>query len=195
MGINHYLVNQFNNKIINTLITQDRLDAMVALAKKAPDSGYFAEVGVYKGGSLKHLALSFPERFILGFDSFEGLPSEQWSEMEVHTPGEFSDTSMEAVISFLNECNNSVRLLKGIFPGSAESVKDCKFSFIHIDTDFYLSVKACIEWFWPRLLTGGIMVFDDYGWPNCPGVQKALVEFGKPFKTTGAKYQAFMMKN
>jgi hypothetical protein len=116
---------------------------MVALAKKAPQEGYFAEVGVYKGGSLKHLALSFPEKFILGFDSFEGLPLEQWSETEIHTPGEFSDTSIEAVVEFLNDCNNRVRLFKGIFPDSAESIKDYKFSFVHIDTDFYLSVTLC----------------------------------------------------
>lgn len=168
---------------------------MVALASKVPEGGYFAEVGVYKGGSLKHLAVSFPERYILGFDSFEGLPSTQWSEMEIHTPGEFADTSMEAVVEFLNDYNSRVRIFKGIFPDSAEGVKDYKFSFVHIDTDFYLSVKACIEWFWPRLLPGGIMVFDDYEWPNCPGVKKALVEFTKPFQVTEAKYQAYMIKD
>jgi O-methyltransferase len=167
---------------------------MVALAKKTPSDGYLAEVGVYKGGSLKHLALSFPERLILGFDSFEGLPREQWSEMEIHSPGEFSDTSMEAVLKFLDDCTNRVRLFKGIFPDSAATIKDYKFSFVHIDTDFYLSVKACINWFWPRLLTGGIMVFDDYEWPNCPGVKKALDESGIPFYNTDAKYQAYLIK-
>ncbi|MGN6532845.1 MAG: hypothetical protein ACTHK0_13975 [Ginsengibacter sp.] len=63
----------------NTLITQDRLDAMITLAKKAPGYGYFAEVGVYKGGSLKNLSLSFPDRTIFGFDSFEGLPNQIWT--------------------------------------------------------------------------------------------------------------------
>lgn len=168
---------------------------MVALARKAPADGYFAEVGVYKGGSLKHLAIAFPERFILGFDSFEGLPLIQWSEMEIHAPGEFSDTSLEAVVEFLDEYNRRIQIFKGIFPVSAEAVKDYKFSFVHIDTDFYLSVKACIEWFWPRLLTGGIMVFDDYEWPNCPGVKKALTESGRLFQLTDAKYQAYMVKD
>lgn len=115
--------------------------------------------------------------------------------MEIHAPGEFSDTSIEAVIEFLNEYNSRVQIFKGIFPDSAEVVKDHKFSFVHIDTDFYLSVKACIEWFWPRLLTGGIMVFDDYEWPNCPGVKKALVESGRSFQQTEAKYQAYMVKD
>lgn len=178
----------------NTLITQDRLDAMVALAKNAPAKGYFAEVGIYKGGSLKNLALSFPEKIIYGFDSFEGLPKGLWTENEIHNPGEFSDTSFESVNNFLKNTCNNVTLIKGIFPESAQQYEDLYFSFIHIDTDFYLSVKACLEWFWPRLIKGGIIVLDDYLWPNCPGVEKALNDFQKPYKKTEADYQAYLIK-
>jgi O-methyltransferase len=178
----------------NTLITQDRLDAMIALARNVPAKGYFAEVGVYKGGSLKNLALSFPERIIFGFDSFEGLPKELWTEKELHKPGEFSDTSFESVNEFLKDTNNNVRLIKGIFPDSAQQYEDLDFSFVHVDTDFYLSVKACLEWFWPRLPRGGIIVLDDYLWPNCPGVGPALNDFSKPFQKTEAAYQAYLIK-
>ena len=167
---------------------------MVALAKKAPEGGYFAEVGVYKGGSLRHLATSFPNKSILGFDTFEGLPKEQWTNIEIHKPGEFSDTSFEAVSEFLKDCCNNVSLVQGIFPDSADPMRDLNFSFVHIDTDFYLSVKACLDWFWPRLLTGGIIVLDDYLWPACPGVKQALDEFDKPYQKTEAEYQAYMIK-
>jgi O-methyltransferase len=186
---------QKNLIIENTLITNDRLDELVRLARQAPLDGYFAEVGVYKGGSLKCLALSFPERQIIGFDSFEGLPGEQWTETEVHKPGEFNDTSLEAVTSFLHDTSGNVNLVKGIFPDSAEHLKDLSFSFVHIDTDFYLSVKACLQWFWPRLVSGGIIVLDDYLWPNCPGVKQALDEFEKPYQKTEAAYQAYMVKS
>lgn len=179
----------------NTLITQDRLDAMISLAKKAPGQGYLAEVGVYKGGSLKNLSLSFPQRMIFGFDSFEGLPIQFWSEKELHKPGEFSDTSFESVNEFLKDTYNNVTLIKGIFPQSAEQYAGLAFSFVHIDTDFYLSVKACLEWFWPRLIPGGIIVLDDYLWPGCPGVAQALEDFGIPFQKTEADYQAYMIKN
>jgi hypothetical protein len=167
---------------------------MVTLAQQTPTGGYLAEVGVYKGGSLKHLAMSFPDTFILGFDSFEGLPKEQWSETDGHKPGEFSDTSFEAVFEFLKDCNHKITLVKGIFPDSADFAKDFKFSFVHIDTDFYLSVRACLEWFWPRLLPGGIIVMDDYLWPACPGVQQALEDFGKPYQKTSAAFQAYIIK-
>lgn len=177
----------------NTLITQDRLDAMITLAKLVPATGYFAEIGVYKGGSLKNLALSFPERSILGFDSFEGLPKEFWTENERHKPGEFSDTSLESVNEFLKNTSN-VTLIKGVFPQSAQPYAGLYFSFVHIDTDFYLSVTACLQWFWPRLIKGGIVVLDDYLWPGCPGVEKALNDFAKPYQKTEADYQAYMIK-
>lgn len=170
------------------------MDALVRLANQAPKEGCLAEVGVYKGGSLKLLAMSFPDRRTFGFDSFEGLPAAHWTDTEVHRPGEFGDTSQEAVSEFLGEYKNNVQLVKGIFPASASLLEQETFAFVHIDTDFYLSVKACLEWFWPRLLSGGIIVLDDYLWPACPGVEQALIEFGQPFQQTEAAYQAFVRK-
>lgn len=174
----------------NTLISKDRLD-FIAKASKSCKEGVLAEVGVYKGGSLKLIADKNPGRVIFGFDTFEGLPEEQWSIAEIHQPKEFSDTSLEAVEKFIN--NKQVRLFKGLFPQSAEGLENHVFGFVHIDTDFYEAVKQSLEWFWPRMIKNGIIVFDDYNWPNCPGVKKALEEFGQPIHPA-AKFQAYIIK-
>lgn len=178
----------------NTLITQDRLDSLVELCKKTK-AEIIAEVGVYKGGSLKYLAENFPNaNTIFGFDTFEGLPKEHWNEKEIHQPKEFNETSLQQVDLFINI--DKVWLIKGLFPNSIKDtdIKNWNFDFVHIDTDFYQSVKESLEWFWPRMNEGGIIVFDDYGWPNCPGVKKALKEFGQPIHKS-AKYQAYLIKN
>lgn len=175
----------------NTLITQDRLETFRRNAHLIPP-GLICEVGVYKGGSLKYLAELFPEKQICGFDTFEGLPQEQWSENEYHMPGEFGDTSLESVRKFIDKEN--VHLIKGIFPqsvGDAELME--KVALAHIDTDFYLSVKECLNWFWPRMVSGGMIVLDDYAWNNCPGVKLAIEEFGKQCIIT-ADYQATIIK-
>jgi len=173
---------------MNTLITKDRLDELIRIAKLCP-RGPIAEIGVYKGGSLKYLADAFPDRRLYGFDTFEGLPAAYHSEIEIHKPGEFADTHVESVARFIN--NPRVELIKGLFPESVWAIgDDTRFSFVHVDTDFYLSVKACIEWFVPRMMPGGVMVFDDFDWPNCPGVRKALEESGKLWSPTRAKFQA-----
>lgn len=178
---------------MNTLITQDRLDSIVQLLKQAPKEGLIAEIGVYKGGSLKVIAEAVPNRAVVGFDTFEGLPESQWSEDEIHKPGDFSDITLEAVQHFL-QSNTNVTLVKGLFPESGEEYKDAHFAFVHIDTDFYEAVKQSLDFVWPMIIKGGIVVFDDYQWGNCPGVKKALEEFGEPVLQTKAKWQAYIVK-
>lgn len=166
----------------NTLITNDRLDTFRRNIDLVPD-GIIVEVGVYKGGSLKLLTELFPERKVYGFDTFEGLPKEQWNKAEHHSPGDFNDTSLSEVQKFVP----SAILTKGLFPDTDPGLKNV--ALMHIDTDFYLSVKACIEWVLPRLVKGGIVVFDDYGWGNCLGVQRAIDEANLPVVLT-ANFQA-----
>lgn len=177
-----------------TLISEDRIKELVRLLQKTPN-GLCAELGVYKGGSLKYLSEACPDREFWGFDTFEGLPEEDWNESEPHHPGDFNDTSLEAVQTFLKN-NKNVKLIKGYFPQSMPAFENGapKFSFVHVDTDFYQSVKACIDYFYPLLKPGGIMVFDDYEWEACPGVKRALDESGLPYKPTLAKYQAYIEK-
>lgn len=175
----------------NTLITADRLDSLVKLCNKT-NAEVIVEVGVYKGGSLKTLSEAFPNASIFGFDTFEGLPEKQWREGEVHKPGDFSDTSREAVEKFID--NDNVKLIEGLFPESAyDYLTSHPVDFVHIDTDFYEGVKECLQFFYPNLTKGGIMVFDDYGWPNCPGVKKALEEFGELIYES-VPYQAYIIK-
>ncbi|MFT3748445.1 MAG: TylF/MycF/NovP-related O-methyltransferase [Agriterribacter sp.] len=177
-----------------TLISEDRINELIRLLRESPN-GLCAELGVYKGGSLKFLAETCPEREFWGFDTFEGLPKVDWNESEPHNPGDFNDTSLEAVQAFLKN-NSNVKLIKGYFPESMPVFpKNApKFSFVHVDTDFYQSVKTCINYFYPLLKPGGVMVFDDYDWPACPGVKRALDESGLPYKPTLAKYQAYIQK-
>jgi O-methyltransferase len=46
-----------------------------------------------------------------------------------------------------------------------------------VDVDIYRSVLDCCRFFYPRLVTGGAIVFDDYGRNSCPGAKAAVDEF------------------
>lgn len=175
-----------------TLITDDRLLELNRLCGQTP-KGAIVELGNYQGGSLKYLAERFPDRNIIGMDTFEGLPEKDWNESEVHKPGDFNDNSLEAVQKYLKDHRN-VTLIKGYFPDSATELEEQEFSFVHIDFDFYEGMKNGIEFFYPRLVKGGIIVCDDFDWPNCPGVKKALDESGLEYEKTNAKYQAYIKK-
>lgn len=137
------------------------------------------ECGVYAGGSacaldsvLELLHRHNPLRL---FDTFKGIALAN-AARDKHVDGEFSDTSVEAVRE-LFEGKPYVSIHQGVFPATFEPFKDSKICFAHIDCDVYASVKACIEFIWPRLSQGGILVFDDYFHPNCPGATQAVNEF------------------
>lgn len=164
--------------MIETLLTLDRIDAIRMLFPSADVDGAVAEVGVYRGGILRMLAAQFPERTVYGFDTFTGLPAEKFEDGEYHQPGEFNETSLAYVQSVMAPFTN-VKLHAGIFPDSVRgtSIENERFAFVHNDLDYYRSVLEALEWFYPRMTPGGIMVLDDYEWKNCPGVKRACDEF------------------
>jgi O-methyltransferase len=64
-----------------------------------------------------------------------------------------------------------------VFPDeTGDRVTDESLRLVHVDVDVYQSAKDVFDWAWPRLEPGGIAVFDDYGFPACPGVTKFVNE-------------------
>ncbi len=139
--------------------------------------GDVAEVGVYKGGTARLLSKMFsPQNKIVHlFDTFVGMPTSD-SHRDLHREGDFGDSSLEKVKLYLRECKN-VRFYLGMFPETAKIIEDINFCFVHIDVDIYKSVMDCCAFFYPRMIKGGMIVFDDYGFLTCPGAKLAVDEF------------------
>jgi O-methyltransferase len=137
--------------------------------------GEVAECGVYKGGTAKILAELLPGHPLHLFDTFSGMPDTD-EVRDLHKAGDFSDTSLESVRAYLSNHAN-ISFTQGLVPQSLEVVRDRKFSFVHIDLDIYAPIKAACAFFYPRLERGGTLLFDDYGYPSCPGARAAVDEF------------------
>lgn len=138
-------------------------------------SGELAECGVYKGGTAKILAELVPDRPLHLFDTFAGMP-ETDPALDFHKKGDFADTDIESVRQYLADHKN-VTCVPGLIPGSLDVIRDRTFSFVHIDLDLYSSIKSACEFFYPRVQPGGTLLFDDYGFPSCPGARAAVDEF------------------
>jgi O-methyltransferase len=138
-------------------------------------NGDLAECGVYKGGTAKILAELMPKRRVYLFDTYSGMPDTDPAR-DLHKAGDFADTSIAMVREYLADHNN-VTCVQGLIPDSLEVVRDCTFSFVHIDLDIYSAIMSACEFFYPRMLAGGILLFDDYGYPSCPGAHAAVDEF------------------
>lgn len=152
--------------------------------------GAVAECGVYCGSTLHAMAKVAPDKAVYGFDTFSGLPAEMRGDDEPHKAGDFGDTSLASVASAMPA---NVTLVQGVFPASATALDNTKFAFVHLDFDFYESTRAALEWLLSRMSQGGKIVFDDYEWDHCPGVKRAIEEFGLKVRKT-VPYQVVWTK-
>ena len=139
--------------------------------------GDVAEVGVYRGRTAKlaALVLENSDKAIYLFDTFEGMP-EVDTVKDFYRKGDFADTSLETVKKLMSVHDN-VNIYPGFFPDTAGTVEEKKFAFVHIDVDIYRSVLDCCSFFYPRLVPGGVMLFDDPGFADCAGAKLAMDEF------------------
>lgn len=161
---------------IPSLLSMDRLANLIKYSNHAAKGAYIAEFGVYQGGSLEVLAKFNPGIDILAIDSFEGVAKE--SEHDFHREGDFGGIDYHALAGFFKTMYPAIRFIKGFIPKALEIFDDnTRYSFSHIDLDMYEAVKHTCEFVFPRTITGGIMLFDDYKVKSTPGATKAIDEF------------------
>lgn len=159
----------------HTLLTTDRLCALArGVEETANLPGDMAELGVCRGGSAKVIAFSAPHKILHLFDTFQGHPADDVAEGK-HKAGEFA-APLEEVQHYLSAYR--VEFHAGFFPETAAALAERRYSFVHLDGDLYQTTRDALEYFWPRLVPGGLLYLDDVDWPDTPGVNRALQEAG-----------------
>jgi len=153
-----------------------------------------AELGVAYGGTIKLINHYFKDTTIYAFDTFEGfaaLPKE-YTEKEADRWKDWGTKTIEwdKVLEELKQLENVI-LKKGIFPDTTIGLENNTYSFVHIDTDIYLSTMVGLEYFYPRMVKGGTIVIDDLFSPTkligstFPQVRSAVKDY---FEKQGIDY-------
>jgi len=167
------LIKRIKQEIEMLLKDQEAFLIYSTAIKTEKIEGEIAEVGVYQGGSAKILREASKKPLHL-FDTFEGLPElNEKDDSDQFQKGNYS-ASLESVKNYLSGYPN-IYYYKGLFPSTAEPVKDKKFSFVHFDVDIYESTLGCLNFFYSRLSKGGVIISHDYA--SSGGVRKAFDEF------------------
>ncbi len=157
--------------------------------------GAVAECGVFKGTSLVGFA-TFRQLFdgdnkrpIIGFDTFGRFPETQFEadrERRQRFIDEAGDESigvdqLEQVLQHKGLADN-INLVAGdileTVPAWCAAHPDTRLALINLDTDIYEPAQVILKYLWPRLLSGGLLLLDDYG--VFPGETKAADAFFKP---------------
>jgi O-methyltransferase len=159
-------------------------EAMMNLRRYAAQVTPFriVEVGVYKGGTSAYLArltsaLGLAAE-IHSFDTFEGHSAVDVDEQKdpIHKPGDFHDTSFDAVAAYLRPYSN-VQVYRGRFEDRCGSLAGAPICMMHLDVDLYGPTLHALELAEQQLVTGGMVIVDDYEVTNCPGVKSAVDDF------------------
>lgn len=157
----------------HTLVDIYRCYELFSIAKDMiHKAGDILEVGVWRGGTAFLMAkASSPETTVFLCDTFEGVVKASAKD-NLYKGGEHADTSEDMVNKLMSEHHiENYQILKGIFPeNTASTIQDRTFKLCHIDVDVYESAKDIFEWVWPKLIVGGVVIFDDYGFAACEGV-------------------------
>ena len=171
----------------NTLVDIYRCYELWQLVQKVQSLNTDAavlEVGVWRGGTAGIMAqqlsnLKSTATLYLA-DTFTGVAKAGIND-RLYKGGEHSDTSQQIVEHVLKNKSEYLhyKILKGIFPeDTAHAIKESEeFGLCHIDVDVYESAKDILEWVWVKLIPGGVVVFDDYGFHSCTGVTKLVDEY------------------
>ena len=135
--------------------------------------GEMAEVGVYQGVSARLISIASGGVPLHLFDTYSGLPDVDATEKVRMREGHYS-ASLSSVQAFMAD-RPDITYHPGLFPSTAEPCSDRRFSFVHLDVDLKSSTLACLEFFYPRMLAGGVILSHDYSYLD--GVRSAFTEF------------------
>ncbi len=161
-----------------TLVSRDRCYVLWrTLRQSLALDGELIECGVFRGGTAlleAAVALEAGGRPLHLVDSFEGMPVTT-EDVNRFTAGDFGATSLEEIRTAL-EPYPFARIHKGFIPEIFGELGVERLAWAHIDVNIYTAVRDCLDFVYPRLVPGGTVVIDDYGFPSCVGARRAVNE-------------------
>lgn len=184
-----------------TLTTPERIASLVNAVNYVVDNnidGDIVECGVWKGGSsmaaiaaLKHK--NDFSRAIYLYDTYEGM-SAPTKEDKVFTGKSAEEmlgnsniddatsvwcyssiTEVKANVATLNYPTQKLHFIKGKVEDTIPQNIPTKIAVLRLDTDWYQSTKHELEHLYPLLVSGGVLIIDDYG--HWEGARKAVDEY------------------
>lgn len=152
--------------------------------------GDVCECGVFRGSTLipigLHIAQHNSPKRLFGLDSFQGFGDDVTIDINLGGPNcearkvNGMNTTSHRYVARRVELlglSSMTELLPGYFENTLSALADRQFSFVHLDCDLYQSYRTCLEFFYPRMSPGGIILFDEYNDSFWPGCNVAVDEF------------------
>jgi O-methyltransferase len=180
-----------------TMTSLERVITLIRAVQYAVSlEGEFVECGVWKGGSMMAVALSLlnlgrTDRVLRLYDTFEGMsaPTEKdvrYDGIQVAELLKSADTDawiwaragLDVVKQNLESTgypSSQIKYVAGKVEETIPSDVPEKICLLRLDTDWYESTRHELVHLYPQLVSGGILIIDDYG--HYRGAKKAVDEY------------------
>jgi O-methyltransferase len=115
------------------------------------------------------------------FDTFEGIPEEQISDDERNL-GRSDENRARFTPCYERALENfapypKAYLVRGKVPDTFATATVSQVCYLSVDMNIAHPERAALEHFWPRMVTGGIAILDNYGWLPYRAQKATLDEF------------------
>jgi O-methyltransferase len=182
-----------------TMTAPEKLFALIVATRHVADQaipGAVVECGVWRGGSMQAVARTLlargaADRALHLYDTFEGMPppteedrrhdgapAAELLESTPRTGKVWAIADLDDVRAGMAETGYPAELVH-FHPGRVEDTIPAgapeRIAILRLDTDWYTSTRHELEHLYDRVPSGGIVVFDDYGF--WAGARKAVDEF------------------
>ena len=139
----------------------------------------FVECGVASGMSA-YFALSELKDKSYNFhlyDSWGITKSEYLYDDEKEHIGKYKDQNIQNTKKNLEIFLDKTKYHVGYIPETLDDSAPNEISYLHIDVNSAKTTLEILEFFYPRLTSGGIILFDDYGWTSYNETRKIVDKF------------------
>lgn len=110
------------------------------------------------------------------FDTFNGLDKKYISDKDKAAHfNEYHDV-YDLVKKAFGKFKN-VHVIRGSVPDTLAEIDVGNVSYLSIDMNCSYPEKKALEYFWPKLVVGGVIVLDDYGWKGHEEQKKVADDF------------------
>lgn len=145
--------------------------------------GDFVECGVNRGFLSMSLMtyIDFEKcldrKFYL-FDTYGGLVDEQVTPEDKAAFRNYYDDTYDFVVESFSRFPNAV-VVRGIVPESLATVQIDAVAYLSIDMNCVEPEFAALKHFWPKMVAGGIVILDDYGFLGHEAQHRAADQFAE----------------
>lgn len=116
------------------------------------------------------------------YDAWGEMKTEFLTENEKFNAGDYAYLQIERTKKNLNDYRDRCNFIKGYIPAVFdENPGPDELSWLHIDLNSSVPTLKTLEHFLPKLLSGGVVLFDDYGWKKYEETKAVADKFCSKF--------------